>query len=380
MASKPEPNCFMTFIKPFQAIKPELDEITSPDVFFGEVKKNYPEFYKAGFFNRMSSESLYVYQIKSTQGTKTGLVCRIPVEEYIKGDVVKHENTLAAKEQKMLLLTLERQAMVKPVLLTYPEVNEIETEIKKQIKGLKPTYEIKFDVENQLHLFYAISDGKAIVALQELFKKHVPKTYVADGHHRLATSHLLKRRMRKKKMPPETYNYFLCGLFPTNELEIHDYNRIVEFDTFSPMVLMALLSRKFNVQILEEPRKPKGKHELVLALGGEWFSLVWRPKILKKYSSTLESLDVNLLNEEVLSNIFSVEDITTDRKVGYIEGPKGLAAISQRLANKENCAAFILPPLTWDEFLDITNAGITLPPKSTWFEPRMKNGVIIYGY
>lgn len=370
----------MTFIKPFQAIKPELDEITSPDVFFGEVKKNYPEFYRAGFFNRMSSESLYIYQIKSERGTRTGMICRIPVDEYLKGDVVKHEHTLAAKEQKMLLLTLERQAMVKPVLLTYPEVSTIEDNIKKHIKDKKPTYEIKFEVENELHLFYAISDGKDILELQELFKEHVPKTYVADGHHRLATSSLLYKRMKKKKIPTESHKYILCGLFPTNELEIHDYNRIVEFDTFSPMVLMALLSRKFNVKLLETPRRPEEKHEIILAMGEAWFSLVWRPKILKKYSSTVETLDVNLLNKEVLSNIFSVEDITTDRRVGYIEGPKGLEGVAQKVAGKENSAAFILHPVTWDEFLEITNAGITLPPKSTWFEPRMKNGVIVYGY
>ncbi len=370
----------MTFIKPFQAIKPELDEITSPDVFFGEVKKNYPEFYKAGFFNRMSSESLYIYQIKSEGHTQTGLICRIPVKEYLNGDVVKHEHTLAAKEQKMLLLTLERQAMVKPVLLTYPEVGEIEKKLQQHIKDLEPTYEIHFDAENQLHVFYAVTDGKSILELQELFEQHVPKTYVADGHHRLATSALLHKRMKKKKMPPETYNYILCGLFPTNELEIHDYNRIVEIDSFSPMVLMALLSRKFNIQLLDEPRKPKGKHEIVMVVGEEWFSLVWRAKILKKYSSTLETLDVNLLNQEVLSNIFSVADITTDRRVGYIEGPKGIEGIQEKIAGNEKAAAFILPPLTWDEFLEITNAGITLPPKSTWFEPRMKNGVIIYGY
>lgn len=370
----------MTFIKPFQAIKPELDEITSADVFFGEVKKNYPEFYKAGFFNRMSSESLYIYQIVSETGTKTGLICRIPVKEYLNGDVVKHEHTLAAKEQKMLLLTLERQAMVKPVLLTYPSVNKVEDSINKHIKDTEPAYKIEFQSSNEQHLIYAINNGKVILELQELFKKYVPKTYVADGHHRLATSALLHKRMKKKKMPSETYNYFLCSLFPTNELEIHDYNRVVEFDTFSPMVMMAMLSRKFNVQLLETPRKPKQKHEIVLAIGENWFSLVWRPKILKKYSSTVESLDVNLLNQEILSNVFAVEDITTDKRVGYIEGPKGLEGVAQKVAGRENCAAFILPSVTWEEFLDITNAGITLPPKSTWFEPRMKNGVLVYGY
>jgi uncharacterized protein (DUF1015 family) len=165
-----------------------------------------------------------------------------------------------------------------------------------------------------------------------------------------------------------------------DELEIHDYNRIVEFDNFSPMVLMALLSRKFNISIIKKPRRPENKHEIVMALGEEWFSLKWRKNILKKYDSTVELLDVNLLNVEVLANIFSVDDITTDRRVRYIEGPRGLQGIQERIGGMPNRAVFVLHPVSWKEFMDITNSGSTLPPKSTWFEPRMKNGLIVYGY
>ncbi len=370
----------MTLIKPFQAIRPDLDLITSPDVFFGEVKKNYPEFYKGGFFHKLSSEGIYIYHMKSKGKTRTGITCRMPVKEINNGKVIKHENTLAAKEQKMMLLTLERNAMVKPVLLTYPEVDEIKELIHSYRKKLKPVFEVEFEAEEEIHQIYAITDGKSLLKLQQLFERKVPHTYVADGHHRLATSTLMQKRAKKKNGPNDTYNFFLCSLFSTNELEIHDYNRIVEFDNFSPMVLMALLSRKFNVQLLAEPRKPKGKHELVMAQGDEWFSLKWRPKVLKKYDSTIGLLDVNLLNNEVLSNIFSVEDISTDKRVKYVEGPVGIKGIEEQLGGMENRAAFILPSLTWDEFIEITDTGATLPPKSTWFEPRMKNGVIVYGY
>ncbi len=370
----------MTLIKPFQAIRPELELITSSDVFFGEVKRNYPEFYKGGFFQKISSEGIYIYEMISTQKKRIGIICRMPVKDISNGKVIKHEHTLATKEQKMMLLTLERNAMVKPVLLTYPEVPLI-TELLKNFKNKsEPIFEIDFEEENEKHRIYAITNRKTILKLQQLFEKKVPHTYVADGHHRLATSTLLQKRSKKRNNPPESYNYFLCSLFSTKELEIHDYNRIVEFDNFSPMVLMALLSRKFNVQLLEKPRKPKNKHEIVMAQGDEWFSLCWRPKILKKYDSTIGLLDVNLLNKEVLANIFAVEDISTDRRVKYIEGPQGINGIKERLAGVENRAAFILPPVTWEEFLKITNSGVTLPPKSTWFEPRMKNGVIVYGY
>ncbi len=370
----------MTLIKPFQAIKPELDMITSPEVFFGEVKKNYTEFFKGGFFSRMSSESLYLYKIISKNTTKTGLICRMPVKEYTQGNVITHEHTLAAKEQKMLLLTLERGSMVKPILLTYPEVKNIKESLLQQSKKNKPSFEIRFEEEEELHQIFAITDGKDILKIQQLFQKHVPKTYVADGHHRLATSSILQKRTKKKNTPLDTYNYFLCSLFSTQELEIHDYNRIVEFDNFSPMVLMALLSRKFNVSILKKKRKPNQKHEIVMIMGEEWFSLKWRTKILKKYNSTVELLDVNLLNEEVLANIFSVEDISTDKRVKYIEGTKNLEEVVEEMENKANKAAFLLPPVTWDEFIEITNLGSNLPPKSTWFEPRMKNGIVVYGY
>ncbi len=370
----------MTLIKPFQAIRPDLDLITSPDAFFKEVKRNYPEFSKGGFFYKLSSEGLYIYQMKTPHKTRIGLLCRMPVKDINNGKVIKHEHTLAAKEQKMMLLTLERNSMVKPVLLTYPEVDEITKALYSQLKKSKPVFEIEFEEEQETHQIFAITDGKAILSLQQLFEKNVPHTYVADGHHRLATSTLLQKRSKKRNNPPDTYNYFLCSLFSTSELEIHDYNRIVEFDNLSPMVLMALLSRKFNVKLLDEPRKPLKKHEIVMVQGEEWFSLEWRNKILKKYDSTIGLLDVNLLNEEVLANIFSVEDISTDKRVKYAEGPIGIEGIQDKLSGQDNSVAFILPPVTWKEFLDITNSGATLPPKSTWFEPRMKNGVIVYGY
>ncbi len=367
----------MTKIKPFQAIKPNLDLITSPDVFFAEVKKSYPEFNKGGFFSRMGSEGIYIYRLRSKSSAKIGIVARMPVENYENGHVIKHEHTLAAKEQKMMLLTLERDAMVKPILLTYPEVPEITKLIRKHLQGKKPDYTIHFEQEGTIHEFFSINSGEDILKYQQLFEQKVPKTYVADGHHRLATASLLKKRMKGQS---DNYNYFLTAIFSTTDLEIHDYNRIVEFDNFSPMVLMALLSRKFNISILEKPRKPKKKHEITMTLGQDWFSLKWRAKVLKKYESTIDLLDVNLLNEEIFAHIFDVEDISTDKRVKYIEGPKGIEGILEKASTAENKAIFVLPRVTWDEFLDITNSGATLPPKSTWFEPRMKNGVITYSF
>jgi uncharacterized protein (DUF1015 family) len=178
----------MTFIKPFQAIRPELELITSSDMFFGEVKKNYADFMRGGFFSRLGREGIYLYQIRSPKGQRTGVVCKMPVKEYKDGHVIKHEHTLAAKEQKMMLLTLERDAMVKPILLTYPEVSDVKEFISNQIDQIEPAYEIHFETGEERHTFYPITDGRTILELQKLFEEHVPRTYVADGHHRLATS------------------------------------------------------------------------------------------------------------------------------------------------------------------------------------------------
>ncbi len=369
----------MTRIRPFQAIKPDLDIITSSDVFFGEVKKNYPEFQKGGFFNRLPSEGVYIYRLITKRGVKLGLVACIPVDDYKEGKIIKHEHTLAPKEQKMMLLTLERKAMVKPILLTHPPVKKIEALMEEEVANASPVYTVAFDA-GDVHQLYAVTDGKSIKRFQELYEAHVPKTYVADGHHRLATSANLCEQRIKKGKRTGSYGYMLCSLFSTSQLEIHDYNRIVEFDRFSPMVLMALLSRKFNITLLEEPRRPEGKHEVIMVRDEEWFSMKWRPEILKKYKTTVDRLDVNLLNEEVLANVFSVEDIKTDRRVKYIEGPRGIEGVRERLEAFPNRVAFILPPVTWEEFLEITDSGMTLPPKSTWFEPRMKNGLIVYGF
>ena len=367
-------------IKPFQAVYPNFDFITSADSFFGTVKVQYPEYKKSGFFNKAAQESIYIYQIKSTRRTYTGLVACADIRDYLDHKIKKHENTLAQKEQQQMHLMLSRSASVKPVLLTYPKVTPIRNLIDQCIKKSKPFYSTLLETEQLLHTLWEVSDGEMIERFQKLFKKHVPETYIADGHHRTSTTALMSERM-KDKMDGKNYDLLLSAFFDAGELEIHDYNRIVEgLNECSMTTFMAKISQVFDIEILEEARKPNQKNEIVMFLNREWFLLKWKKSVLEEYQNDSVILDATLLDEKVMKEILGIEDVRTDTRIRYIEGPKGLEGLRERTIRNENRVAFALFPVRLEDLMQVANEGKTMPPKSTWFEPRIKNGLVVQEY
>ncbi|MEM1320945.1 MAG: DUF1015 family protein [Bacteroidota bacterium] len=364
-------------ILPFQAVYPNFDYIASPESFFGAVKYEYPEYKKSGFFNKTAQEAMYIYRIEGQTRNYTGLVACSDIRDYLEGSIKKHENTLASKEQQQMHLMISRDAAVKPVLLTYEDVPEISDLLRQYVKNNAPFYEVQFTLEAQKHIFWEVSDGNILQSLRNLFKTKVTQTFIADGHHRCSTTALMHERMKEKK-DKRDYHMLLSAFFSADQLDIHDYNRVVEgLNDYSLTHFMARLSRLFDIEILDTAAKPKQKHELTMFVNREWFGLRWRPEILKTYQNQEIVLDTTMLDELVLRDILHIADIRTDQRIKYVEGPKGLEALRSRVIKNENRIAFCLYPVCLKDLMHIADQDKTLPPKSTWFEPRIKNGLIV---
>ncbi len=364
-------------IKPFQAVYPNLDFVTSSDAFFGRVKYDYPEYKRSGFFNKTAQEAIYICEIESTHRTFTGLVASSDIEDYNDGHIKKHENTIASKEQQQMQLMIGRDAVVKPVLLTYQGVEEINVLIADFKNNNEVFYETSFFQDQQTHRFWEISDGALINKFQKLFSEKVSKTYIADGHHRCSTLALMNKRIMKK-MGESKFNTVLSAFFPTDEVEILDFNRVVQgLNDNSLTTFMAKISQLFEIEILTMPRKPSKKHDIVMFLNREWFLLSWKKEILNSYKKTPVLLDASMLDEKVMRWILGVEDVRSDTRVKYIEGVKGLEDFRTKTLRNDHSVGFCLYPVLLEDLIAIADMGKTMPPKSTWFEPRMKNGLIV---
>lgn len=364
-------------IKPFQAVYPNFDFVTSVDGFFGAVKEQYAEYRKSGFFKKTAQEAIYIYRITSDGHSYTGLIAGADIRDYQEGLIKKHENTLSAKEQQQMHLMMSRDAVVKPVLLTYRDVPEITQLINQCIEDHEVFYSSLFEKSQQLHAFWEISEGAIIQQFEDLFLEKVPAVYIADGHHRCSTTSLMYERLRPQNKEGNC-GLLLSAYFAGSELEIHDYNRVVEGLSDSSLTyFMARISQLFEIEIMEDSCKPKAKHEIAMFINREWYMLRWKPSVLKEYKKEKVLLDVSLLDEKVISKIMGIKDVKTDTRIRYVEGPKGLEEIRQRTSKNEYRVGFVLYPATLNDLLQTADAGKTMPPKSTWFEPRIKNGLIV---
>lgn len=373
----PQKQIRLMHIKPFQAVYPNLDYVTSADSFFNAVREEYNEYYKSGFFTKTAQEALFIYRIQGKERAYTGLVACADIRDYLDGNIRQHEHTLAAKEQQQMQLMLRRRAAVKPVLLAYPPVEAISQWVESYIARHSPFFEVGSGESQEHHSLWEVRDGRSIREIQGLFGQHVPCTYIADGHHRTTTTALMYSKALEGKHQGD-YQLLLCTLFPTSDIEILDFNRVVYgLNGLSPSAFMAHLSHYFEIGFLDGPQKPSQKHEATLFFNREWYRLRWKERILLEYPDEEVILDAMLLDEKVLGKILGIEDVRTDQRILYVEGPKGLEGIMQAVSKGEEAAAFCLYPVQMKELMMVADIGKALPPKSTWFEPRMKNGLIV---
>lgn len=363
---------------PFQAHYPNVDLIASSDSFFGTVREDFNEYYNNGFFYSTDEKAIYILEIRTGTKVHTGVIACLDIADYTEGKIVKHEQTLASSEQSMLRLLLQRGAMVKPVLLCHPAYDAIETEIEKLKKDHSPFLQITIAAGPHQYLLYQLK-GKDQENLVNLYEHLVEKLYIADGHHRCSTAEKLVKLQGNSK--GKDYALILSAIFPFDQLDILDYNRTVSLPYhFKPGRFMAEMSAYFDIKLLHRAAKPRKKHELTMYLQEDWYQLKWKKRILKKYKDEPAILDAYLLDKEILEKVLGIEDVRTDQRVEYVSGNLGAEKVEEKARIDDHHVGFCIYPVQFSELVTVSDAHGTLPPKSTWFEPRMINGLIVKSY
>jgi uncharacterized protein (DUF1015 family) len=365
-------------IKPFQALYPNLGAIDSPDAFCECAKDAFPESREQGMYQEFPEAALYVYQIEDGHRKHTGLIAMNELADFRSGKIKKHENTIHEKEKQQMELFLYWKAILKPVLLTYPSIAVIEHWLQEYISRMPAFFTTRFQKDGQVHRMWPVQDPQDIELLQKLFAANVPAAYIADGHHRTTSVALLQEQFQQQYSGCD-FDHLFCIFIGADELDILDFNRVVEISPdLSADALISHLSQVFEILPLgAAARRPSHKYEIILHIADDWYALQWKTEILDGYPPEKVLLDVSLLNELVLKNILGMHDIRTDSRIRYVEGSQGIEGFRRSIASGRNRIGFMLFPVSLDDMMHIADAGESLPPKSTYFEPRIRTGMMV---
>ncbi|HMQ49417.1 MAG TPA: DUF1015 family protein [Saprospiraceae bacterium] len=362
-------------IHPFKANYPNLNIDPFPNNFFEKAKSAYLTYFKQGYFSKTEDPALYIYQIEKGSQQRIGIVSSVAVQDLLEGRLKPHESTIESEEEKQIRLLLHRKAAVKPVLAIYPQVEQLNHWLSLYIQQHEAFF--RATLGTAAHTIWQITNPDEIAELQWLFREKVPYSYIADGHHRaFSASRMLIRS--QQGIYRKTYDQLFCAFFSSDSVEILEFNRVVTgLNGLTPLGLMAKLGALFEITILNQAEKPAEKFEITACLRGEWFRLRWKEHILLEYPEETVLLDAKLLDEKVIAPILGISDVRSDQRMEYYEGPKGLEILEKRCRSKKLRIAFCLYPVLFEELAKVTDAGEIMPPKSTWFEPRMLNGLLV---
>jgi uncharacterized protein (DUF1015 family) len=367
-------------IFPFLASYPDLSSIGAVESFFGTVKASYVEYRDSQKFLDDKRRAVYPDQIRTPRRAYTGLIACLDLEECLAGRVKAHERTLADSERKQIELSRRWRADIKPVLLAYPEAPAISRWLEAATTRATPFLSLNFDNGEQEHRLWLTSEADDIAEIQALFRREIPRAYIADGHHRTSAAAARRGHVRLEE-EHATPSRLYCAFFAHTQLVIQSLDRVVEgLNGLSPSRLLLSLERLFDLERLLMPQRPQRKHEILLSLDGQWFRLLWKESVLQAFAAEAPLLDCALLQSLVFRDILGIEDPRVDRRLHYVEGVKGLESLSEQVEKKAPAAGFSLFPIAWDDLKSLADQGGVLPPKSTWFEPRMKNGLLVHPY
>lgn len=347
--------------------------IPSPEAFLKVAKEEFPNFLQNGFYKEHERDAFYIHKIEQAHRVYYGLLASVDIKEYDNAAVVKHEHTLASKEQTMMQLILQREAMIKPVLLAYDVKSDLNQRLQQYTERNKPFYSFSLPGDQEKHTVWKIADKKDIKTVQRIFQD-IKKVYIADGHHRCSTSSLL----HNNKIQSDVLNFstILCALFPYDELDIYDYNRVIKLPVEMTITrLLSEISRVAQIRYMSEPKPPQQKHELTLLTSTESYSIKWKKKVFKKLKK--DTLDAELVNTMIMKDILGIQDVRTDKSTKYVDGKSGLGVMLSKINSSEHAIGLMIPKVSIEEFKTLTANKNMLPPKSTWFEPRMRNGLIV---
>lgn len=352
---------------------PETADIHSQQV-YDKAKENLEAFIQRGVLFRDEKPCYYIYELVMNGRSQTGLVGTSSVDDYEEDIIKKHEFTRPEKEQDRINHIKTTGAQTGNVFLAYRNIAEIDALIEDWKKTHSAVYDFSADDGIQ-HTIWVVNDDDAIKTLKNLFDTVVPHTYIADGHHRAASAAKVRKALGGNAS--DGADYFLTTLFPSNQLYIMDYNRVVkDLNGLDENGLVAKLEENFKVEKAAVRFAPKSLHEFGMYINGKWYKLT--AKEGSYTNDPIGVLDVTILSNNVLEKILGIADQRTDKRIDFVGGIRGLEELEKRVNSGEMAVAFSLYPVSIQQLFDIADSGQVMPPKSTWFEPKLRDGLLTH--
>jgi uncharacterized protein (DUF1015 family) len=352
---------------------PEDVDVHAVEV-YEKAKENLAAFISRNILFIESKPCYYIYQLTMNGRTQTGLVCGSSIDDYENGLIKKHEFTRPEKELDRITHIKTTGAQTGNVFIAYRNVAEIDTLIETCKTDKTPQYSLVAD-DGIEHKIWVVNDEVTIEKITRLFKEKVPATYIADGHHRAASA--AKVRAALGADATANADIFLTTLFPSNQLHIMDYNRVVkDLNGLSEADFLSKMETNFSVKKVPEAVKPSAIHEFGLYLNKQWYKLIANANIIK--TDVLGVLDVNIMQENILKPILNIVDQRIDKRIDFVGGIRGLEALEKRVDSGEMALAISLYPVSIEQLFAVADSGDVMPPKSTWFEPKLRDGLLTH--
>jgi uncharacterized protein (DUF1015 family) len=367
----------------YHIIKPEIDFPVGTDEHdekvYAKAVENFNKFQQEGWLVQDDKDRYYVYAQTMNGRTQYGLCVAAAVEDYMQGNIKKHELTRRDKEEDRMKHVRVNNANIEPVFFAYPHQSELDAIVSNVTKGA-PEYDFVAP-DGFGHHFWVINDDATINRITEIFAS-IPSMYIADGHHRSAAAALVgdeKRKQNPNHKGSEEYNYFLAVCFPDNQLNIIDYNRVVkDLNGLTDDQFLSALEKDF---VVEEKGgdiyKPTALHNFALYLSGKWYSLTAKAGTYND-NDPIGVLDVTISSNLILDEILGIKDLRSDKRIDFVGGIRGLGELKRRVDSGEMKVALALYPVSMKQLIDIADSGNIMPPKTTWFEPKLRSGLVIH--
>jgi uncharacterized protein (DUF1015 family) len=357
--------------------KSEIDLPPAVDIHGQQVyetaRENLENFKQQGILFREKKPCYYIYKLVMNGRAQTGLVCVSSVDDYEKDVIKKHEFTRPEKEQDRINHIKTSGAQTGNVFLAYKNVADIDSIINQWQTEHEAEYDFVAD-DGIGHTIWVVDDEAVIDSITKLFEQKVPQTYIADGHHRAASAAKVRKALGEKAAAAD---HFLTTLFPSNQLYIMDYNRLVkDLNGLDKNSFLQKLEKHFTVESVSKALSPAKLHQFGMYLDGQWYALTAREDSYT--TDPIGVLDVTILSEKVLDAILGIKDQRTDKRIDFVGGIRGLGELEKRVNSGEMAVAFSLHPVTIQQLFDIADSGNVMPPKSTWFEPKLRDGLLTH--
>ena len=369
----------------YHIIKPEID--FSPETseydpkVYEQAARNFKKFQDKGWLVQDEKPAYYIYAQTMNGKTQYGLVVGAFVDDYLNGTIKKHELTRKDKEEDRMKHVRVNDANIEPVFFAYPDNKVLDELINKYVKNSAPEYDFIAPIDGFGHQFWVIADANDIDVITKEFAK-MPALYIADGHHRSAAAALVgaeKAKNNPNHKGDEEYNYFMAVCLQASQLTILDYNRVVkDLNGLTSAQFLEKVAQNFDVQKMgKEMYHPTGLHNFSLYLDGEWYSLTAK-KGTYNDADPIGVLDVDISSRLILDEVLGIKDLRTDKRIDFVGGIRGLNELKERVDSGEMKMALALYPVSMKQIMDIADSGKIMPPKATWFEPKLRSGLVIH--